>query len=53
MEDYRRLKEYFESNGLHFFTFHPKSVKPLKAVYQTPSVSHTHPRMIFPRAYRN
>jgi hypothetical protein len=32
MDDYKRLKEYSESNGLHFFTFHPKSVKPLKAV---------------------
>jgi hypothetical protein len=40
MEGYKRLTEYFESNGLRFFNFHPKSVKPLKAVIRY-LLSHT------------
>jgi hypothetical protein len=32
MEDYKRLKDYLERNGLNFFTFNPKSDNPLKAI---------------------
>jgi hypothetical protein len=32
MENYATIKPYFESEGLHYFTSHPKSDKPMKTV---------------------
>jgi hypothetical protein len=32
MADYSAIRSYFDSNHLHYFTFHPKSEKPIKAV---------------------
>jgi hypothetical protein len=32
MADFLAIKSYFEGNNLSFFTFHPKSEKPIKAV---------------------
>jgi hypothetical protein len=32
MEDYQSIRKHFDSNHLNYFTFHPKSDKPIKAV---------------------
>jgi hypothetical protein len=32
MADFSAIRSHFESNNLHYFTFHPKSQKPIKAV---------------------
>jgi hypothetical protein len=32
MADYSAIREYFDKNHLNYFTFHPKSQKPIKAV---------------------
>ena len=32
MEDYLLLKKHFEQNQTHYYTFHPKAEKPIKAV---------------------
>jgi hypothetical protein len=32
MADYSAIRAYFDSNALHYFTFHPKSEKHVKAV---------------------
>jgi hypothetical protein len=34
MADYSAIKEYFSSQTLNYFTFYPKSLKPIKAVIQ-------------------
>jgi hypothetical protein len=32
MADYSAIKDHFDSKAFHYFTFHPKSEKPIKAV---------------------
>jgi hypothetical protein len=32
MADYSAIKSFLQKENLHFFTFHPKSLKPIKAV---------------------
>jgi hypothetical protein len=32
MADYSAIKHHLEQNSLHFYTFHPKSEKPIKTV---------------------
>jgi hypothetical protein len=32
MADYSAIRSHFESNNLHYYTFHAKSQKPIKAV---------------------
>jgi hypothetical protein len=32
MADYSAIRAYFDSNQLHYYTFHPKYEKPIKAV---------------------
>jgi hypothetical protein len=40
MDDFSAIKSFFKKENLSFFTFHPKSLKPIKAVIQhIPSVT--------------
>jgi hypothetical protein len=40
MDDFSAIKSFFQKENISFFTFHPKSLKPIKAVIQhLPSVT--------------